>query len=42
MKKNPKKNVGKEEAEIFNAHKMMIEDPEFIGDVKEDDKKSRR
>lgn len=28
-------NVGKEEAEIFNAHKMMIEDPEFIGDVKE-------
>lgn len=29
------KNVGKEEAEIFNAHKMMIEDPEFIGDVKE-------
>ncbi len=29
------KNVGEKEAEIFNAHRMMIEDPEFIGDVKE-------
>ncbi len=29
------KNVGPKEAEIFNAHRMMIEDPEFIGDVKE-------
>jgi phosphotransferase system enzyme I (PtsI) len=29
------KNIGKKEAEIFNAHKMMIEDPEFIGGVKE-------
>ncbi len=28
------KNVGKKEAGIFNAHKMMIEDPEFIGGVK--------
>ena len=28
------KTVGKKEAEIFNAHKMMIEDPEFIGGVK--------
>lgn len=28
-------NMGKEEAEIFNAHKMMIEDPEFIGSVKD-------
>lgn len=29
------KNVGEGEAEIFNAHKMMIEDPEFINDIKE-------
>lgn len=29
------KTVGQDEAEIFNAHKMMIEDPEFIGAVKE-------
>ena len=29
------KTVGKKEAEIFNAHKMMIEDPEFIGGVRE-------
>ncbi len=27
--------VGKEEAEIFSAHKMMLEDPEFIGTIKE-------
>src|SRR5690606_17285404 len=27
--------VGLKEAKIFNAHKMMMEDPEFIGDVKE-------
>src|SRR5699024_1156642 len=26
--------VGKEEAEIFNAHKMMLEDPEFIETIK--------
>lgn len=29
------KNVGKDEAEIFNAHKMMMKDPEFINDIKE-------
>ncbi len=29
------KEVGKEEAEIFNAHKMMLEDIEFIGKIKE-------
>ena len=28
-------NVGKEEAEIFNAHKMILKDPEFIGSIKE-------
>ncbi|HSH35736.1 phosphoenolpyruvate--protein phosphotransferase [Schnuerera sp.] len=28
------KTVGEKEAEIFNAHKMMIEDPEFINSVK--------
>lgn len=27
-------NVGEDEAEIFNAHKMMAEDPEFIEGVK--------
>lgn len=29
------KNVGEDEAEIFNAHKMMMEDPEFINDIEE-------
>lgn len=29
------KNVGEGEAEIFNAHKMMMEDPEFINDIEE-------
>lgn len=28
-------NVGDKEAEIFNAHKMILEDPEFIGGIKE-------
>jgi phosphotransferase system enzyme I (PtsI) len=28
------KTVGEQEAEIFNAHKMMIEDPEFIDNIK--------
>ncbi len=28
-------NIGEEEAEIFNAHKAMLEDPEFIGNIKE-------
>lgn len=28
------KEVGKEESEIFNAHKLMLEDPEFIGMIK--------
>lgn len=27
-------NVGEEEAQIFNAHKMMLEDPEFIDGIK--------
>ncbi len=27
--------MGKEEAEIFNAHKMILKDPEFIGSIKE-------
>lgn len=29
------KSIGEREAEIFNAHKMMIEDPEFVGSVKD-------
>lgn len=29
------KNLGKDDAEIFVVHKMMIEDPEFIGMIKE-------
>jgi phosphotransferase system enzyme I (PtsI) len=29
------KTVGEKEAEIFTAHKMMLEDPEFIGGVRE-------
>nr|WP_300002872.1 phosphoenolpyruvate--protein phosphotransferase [Tissierella sp.] len=29
------KNVGEKEAEIFSAHKMMLEDPEFIKGVEE-------
>lgn len=29
------KNIGANEAEIFVAHKMMLEDPEFISGVKE-------
>lgn len=28
------KNVGEKEADIFNAHKMMIEDPDFIDNIK--------
>lgn len=28
-------NIGKEEAEIFAAHKMMLEDPEFVGGIKD-------
>lgn len=27
--------IGEEEAEIFSAHKMMLEDPEFISGIKE-------
>lgn len=27
-------NIGEEEAEIFNAHKMMIQDPEYIDGIK--------
>ncbi len=27
--------IGEKEAEIFNAHKMILEDPEFIGSIKE-------
>src|SRR5690606_18520883 len=29
------KNIGEAEAEIFSAHKMMLEDPEFIGGIKQ-------
>ena len=29
------KNIGENEAEIFIAHKMMLEDPEFISSVKD-------
>lgn len=28
------KNIGEEEAAIFEAHRMMLEDPEFIGSIK--------
>ncbi|WP_132995372.1 phosphoenolpyruvate--protein phosphotransferase [Sporanaerobacter acetigenes] len=28
------KNLGEKEAEIFSAHKLMLEDPEFIGLIK--------
>ena len=28
-------SIGKHEAEIFTAHRMMLEDPEFLGGVKE-------
>ena len=35
------KTVGRKEAEIFNAHRMMMEDPEFIGGVKEKIKSER-
>lgn len=31
---NTLKNVGLEDAEIFNAHRMMLEDPEFIENIK--------
>lgn len=30
-----KENIGEEKAKIFIAHKMMLEDPEFITDVKD-------
>lgn len=30
------KDIGEKEAEIFTAHKMMLEDPEFIAKVKEE------
>lgn len=29
------KNIGDEEAKIFEAHSMILEDPEFLGQVKE-------
>lgn len=30
-----KKDIGKEEANIFKSHKLILEDPEFIGQVEE-------
>ena len=34
-------NVGEKEAEIFNAHKMILEDPEFIDSIKENVKSEK-